>query len=74
MRAYNEFSLIRGTFNRGEVIMIYTHESVKEAWRQRKHKYACELAESEYVTDERVAKALHERYSFDNWYSEKETK
>ena len=39
---------------------------------ETKHKYACELADSEYVTDERVAKALRERYSFNNWYNEKE--
>tara|TARA_Y100001956_G_scaffold4944_2_gene4476 strand:- start:1688 stop:2371 length:684 start_codon:yes stop_codon:yes gene_type:complete len=47
-------------------------DAAHEAWRQRKHKYACELADSECVTDERVAKALRERYSFNNWYNEKE--
>lgn len=53
--------------------LFETERSAHEAWRQRKHQYACELAASEYVTDERVAKALRERYSFDNWYNLKET-
>jgi hypothetical protein len=33
------------------------------AWKTRKHELACQLAESEYVTDERVAAALRVRYS-----------
>jgi hypothetical protein len=33
------------------------------AWKRRKHELACQLADSEYVTDERVAKALRTRYS-----------
>jgi hypothetical protein len=32
------------------------------AWKRRKHELACQLAESEYVTDERVAQALRTRY------------
>mgnify|MGYP001117231448 CR=1 FL=1 len=32
------------------------------AWKKRKHELACQLAESEYVTDERVAQALRTRY------------
>jgi hypothetical protein len=32
------------------------------AWKVRKHELACQLAESEYVTDERVAQALRTRY------------
>lgn len=36
----------------------------------RKHQYACELADSEYVTDKRVAEALRKRYSYDNWYKQ----
>lgn len=32
------------------------------AWKERKHLLACQLAESEHVTDERVAKALRERF------------
>tara|TARA_R110000850_G_scaffold257954_1_gene384376 strand:+ start:163 stop:555 length:393 start_codon:yes stop_codon:yes gene_type:complete len=31
-------------------------------WKRRKHDLACELANSEYVTDERVAEALRKRY------------
>ena len=32
------------------------------AWKSRKHELACQLADSEYVTDERVANALRTRY------------
>jgi hypothetical protein len=32
------------------------------AWKIRKHELACQLADSEYVTDERVAQALRTRY------------
>lgn len=32
------------------------------AWKKRKHELACQLANSEYVTDERVAEALRGRY------------
>ena len=32
------------------------------AWKKRKHELACQLADSEYVTDERVAEALRNRY------------
>ena len=32
------------------------------AWKKRKHEIACELADSEYVTDERIRVALR------NWY------
>ena len=32
------------------------------AWKKRKHELACQLADSEYVTDDRVAKALRTRY------------
>ncbi|CAH9016932.1 putative tRNA nucleotidyltransferase [Vibrio phage 193E37-1] len=50
-----------------------TSEQAHEIWRQRKYEHACELAESEYVTDERVSKALRGRYSYENWYNLKET-
>ena len=33
-----------------------------QAWKNRKHDLAVQLAESEYVTDERVAEALRGRY------------
>lgn len=32
------------------------------AWRAAKHNYACQLADSDYITDERVAEALRNRY------------
>ena len=31
-------------------------------WKERKHEYACQLAESKYVTDERVKEALLAKY------------
>lgn len=40
-----------------------TPEEAHQAWRKRKHELACQLADSEYVTDERVANALRTRYS-----------
>ena len=39
-----------------------TEISAHLAWKKRKHEIACELADSEYVTDERVRVALR------NWY------
>ena len=38
-------------------------DDAHEAWRRRKHEIACQLAESEHVTDPRVAEALRKRYS-----------
>ena len=42
-----------------------THNTELEAhlaWKKQKHLYACQLAESEYVTDERVRQVLLHRY------------
>lgn len=39
-----------------------TPEEAHLAWKARKHELACQLADSEYVTDERVANALRTRY------------
>lgn len=47
---------------RRELGRYSTPELAHESWRQAKHKYACELADSEYVTDERVAEGLRNRY------------
>ena len=33
------------------------------AWKAKKHEFACQLADSEYVTDERLANALRTRYN-----------
>lgn len=41
-----------------------------EEWRKRKHELACQLADSGYVTDERVAAALKSRYEKSIWYSD----
>lgn len=47
-----------------EYLGRYTNEiEAHLAWKTRKHELACQLAESEYVTDERVAAALRVRYS-----------
>ena len=32
------------------------------AWKNQKHKYACQLADSEYVTDERIKRVLLNKY------------
>ena len=43
---------------------IYTDElEAHLAWKARKHELACQLADSEYVTDERLANALRTRYN-----------
>lgn len=46
-----------------------TPEEAHEAWRKTKHKYACELADSEYVKEPRVKEALKQRFSYTNWYN-----
>lgn len=37
-------------------------EDAHLAWKQKKHQYACELANSEYVIDERLKEALISRF------------
>tara|TARA_R110000851_G_scaffold160913_1_gene304282 strand:- start:3 stop:398 length:396 start_codon:yes stop_codon:yes gene_type:complete len=49
--------------DRGYLGMFPTELQAHQAWQAQKHTYACQLAASEYVTDERVAKALRERYA-----------
>lgn len=39
-----------------------TPEEAHLAWKSRKHELACQLADSEFVTDERVKVALRNRY------------
>ena len=39
-----------------------SEEEAHHAWKERKHEYACLLADSEYVTNERVAESLRNRY------------
>lgn len=56
---------------RGYIGLFHTPEEAHEAWRKKKHEYACQLADSEYVTDPRVAEALRERFSYENWYNTK---
>ena len=43
-----------GTFN--------TELEAHLVWKKRKHELACQLADSEYVTDDRVEEALRNRY------------
>lgn len=39
-----------------------TEEEAHLVWKERKHQYACDLANSKYVVDERVADILRQRY------------
>ena len=53
---------------RGGLINPYigTYSTELEAhlvWKKRKHEYACQLANSEYVTDERIHDILIQKYS-----------
>ena len=41
-----------------------TEQEAYDAWKKRKYELAIELANSEYVTDERVKKALIERFEY----------
>lgn len=41
-----------------------TEQEAHDAWKKRKYELAIELANSEYVTDERVKKALIERFKY----------
>lgn len=43
--------------------LFNTEEEAHLAWKKEKHKYACKLAESKYVTDIRVEAALRTLYS-----------
>ena len=46
-----------------EYLGLFTTElEAHLAWKTRKHELACQLADSEYVTDERLANALRTRY------------
>ena len=39
-----------------------SEEQAHLTWKKRKHELACQLADSEYVTDDRVEEALRNRY------------
>ena len=57
-------SFIRNTFTgKLEYLGLFTDElEAHLAWKTRKHQLACELADSDLVTDERLAEALRTRY------------
>lgn len=46
----------------GYIGSFFTEVEAHLAWKKQKHLYACQLADSEYVTDKRVAEALRNRY------------
>ena len=50
------------TGKREHLGMYHCPDQAHLAWKRRKHELACQLADSEYVTDERVAQALRTRY------------
>ncbi|AGH32149.1 HNH endonuclease [Vibrio phage 11895-B1] len=47
---------------RGYLGLYLSKEEAYFAWKARKYELACKLAESKYVTDDRVAEALRNRY------------
>ena len=49
-----------------------TPEEAHEAWRSYKHKLACQYADEQ--TDPRIAHALRTRYSYEEWYKDKDDK
>lgn len=56
-----------------EYLGVYsTAEEAHEAWRAFKHKMACEYADQQ--TDSRVEEALRKRFSYEEWYKDKECK
>ncbi len=57
-------SQISNPFGKSQVYLgLYNTEiEAHLAWKKRKHEYACELADSSYVTDDRVRVALRNRY------------
>jgi len=65
-------SAISNPFNsKGTTLGRYSTEiEAHLAWKKQKHIYACELADSEYVTDERVAEALRNKYKNYTIYEE----
>jgi hypothetical protein len=38
-------------------------DEAHEAWKKRKHELACQLADSEYVTDDRIKEVLRNKYN-----------
>lgn len=49
--------------NKREWLGYFTNpEQAHLAWKTRKHELSCQLADSEYVTDDRVSLALRNRY------------
>ena len=46
-------------------------EEAHEAWRKKKHEFACELSYSNLDIPLEVREVLRKRYSFENWYSNK---
>lgn len=64
MRKYRATIRITFIINKTKRYLGY-YDSETEAhlaWKKRKHELACQLEDSEYVTDERVAEALRNRY------------
>ena len=57
-------SQCRNIFTKKSAHLGYFNTEIEAhlAWKKRKHELACELADSEYVTDERVAIALRTKY------------
>ena len=48
---------------KGEYLGLFTNElQAHLTWKSRKHELACQLADSEYVTDPRLVEALRTRY------------
>ncbi len=55
----------RNSFTLGGSTYIGSYDTELEAhlaWKERKHDYALQLADSEYVTDDRVREALRNKY------------
>lgn len=52
-----------GDLRKPHIGTYYTEIEAHLAWKERKHEYACQLANSEYVTDEEVRKKLLTRYA-----------
>ena len=48
--------------SRGHLGLFNTEIEAHTAWKNQKHLYACQLADSEYVDDLRLAEALRTRY------------
>ena len=59
-----------GNGNKKYLGVFTCHNEAHEAWRKCKHEIACQYADEQ--TDPRIAEALRTRFSYEEWYKDKD--